>query len=128
MIMKKGFTLIETVVIIAILGVIIAITATAMTNSAKTTKQAACRTKIKMIEKAAIMYVQDNPNMYGNYSVKISVLLNNDYLDDDENNAVINPLTNESMNDCNIALVESNGKITVNSIDDNDHTGVCKCE
>ena len=58
--MKKGFTLIELLGVLAILGIIIFITAPIITDSINSSKNGAYKEQIKLIENAARTYMSKN--------------------------------------------------------------------
>ena len=60
---KKGFTLVEVISVIALLGLIIGLAVPGVMRSSKKAKERTLNTKIKNIEKAAILYGQDNRNL-----------------------------------------------------------------
>lgn len=57
---KRGFTLVEVITVIALLGLIIGIGVPNIIKSSTKAKQRTLNTKIKNIEKAAVLYGQDN--------------------------------------------------------------------
>ena len=59
---KKGFTLVEVIVVISLLGLVVIITSTSILSGSTRAKEKMLETKIKNIEKAAILYGQDNRN------------------------------------------------------------------
>lgn len=61
---KKGFTLVEVISVIALLGLIIGLAVPGVMRSSKKAKERTLNTKIKNIEKAAILYGQDNRNSF----------------------------------------------------------------
>ena len=61
---KKGFTLIEILVVISILGLVAGIVITNVTKYSTKVKEKALNAKIKNIEKAAIIYGQDHKNKF----------------------------------------------------------------
>ena len=60
---KKGFTLVEVISVIALLGLIIGLAVPGVMRSSKKAKERTLNTKIKNIEKAAVLYGQDNRNL-----------------------------------------------------------------
>ena len=56
---NKGFTLVEVIAVIALLGLVIIITSTGILSGESKAKEKMLETKIKNIEKAAVLYGQD---------------------------------------------------------------------
>lgn len=56
---NKGFTLVEVIVVIALLGLVIIISSTNILGGSKSAKEKMLETKIHNIEKAAVLYGQD---------------------------------------------------------------------
>lgn len=57
---NRGFTLVEVISIIALLGLIIGITVPSIMGASTNTKKKTLQTKVDNIEKAAVLYGQDN--------------------------------------------------------------------
>lgn len=57
---KKGFTLVELMVVVAIIGVLVAIAVPVYNNSQNTAKTNACLSNIRIIEGAIEMYKANN--------------------------------------------------------------------
>lgn len=57
---NRGFTLVEVISIIALLGLIIGITVPSIMVASTNTKKKTLQTKVDNIEKAAVLYGQDN--------------------------------------------------------------------
>lgn len=82
--MKKGFTLIEMMCVIVILGMISIIVSPLIINKVKEKQSEVDEVKNKLIYNAASLYISDNVSDIGDNStfcVKINDLVNNGYLD-----------------------------------------------
>ena len=64
---KKGFTLVEIISVVALLALIIIITVPIIGNTGENVKKKTLETKIENIEKAAVLYGQDNR---GNFTIE----------------------------------------------------------
>ena len=60
---KRGFTLVEVIVVISLLGLVVIISSTNILGGSTRAKEKMLETKIKNIEKAAVLYGQDNRNL-----------------------------------------------------------------
>lgn len=69
---KRGFTLVEVIVVISLLGLVVIISSTNILGGSTRAKEKMLETKIKNIEKAAVLYGQD-------FRHKINVLSTNNY-------------------------------------------------
>lgn len=131
---KKGFTLIELLSVIVLIGLILGIATTGVIRGQKKAKERTLATKIKNIEKAAIVYGQnhrenfvsvnsgyceniDNCKYYDGV-ITVSTLLGEDdgngpYINaDDEDSHIKNPVDETKyMNDCEIQIYQKYGKI-----------------
>lgn len=130
---KKGFTLIELLSVIVLIGLILGIATTGVIIGQKKAKERTLATKIKNIEKAAIVYGQnhrenfvsvnsgyceniDNCKYYDGV-ITVSTLLGEDdgngpYINADDNNNILNPTdTSKNMNACEIQIYQKYGKI-----------------
>ena len=96
--MKKGFTLVELLGVIIILGVIALITFPLIDKSIKSSKEKALERTIDGIEEAAYNYSVENDIGYSTeYKVlSLTTLISNGFL----NNKLINPVTNEELKGC----------------------------
>ncbi len=95
---KKGFTLVELLAVIVILGIVGAIAMAGIGNLAKNTKEEMLDKKITMIEESATLYGEDikgsimassNTKKYDGYPCKttsVYELVNSNYLSKDNNN------------------------------------------
>ena len=131
---KKGFTLIELLSVIVLIGLILGIATTGVIRGQKKAKERTLATKIKNIEKAAIVYGQnhrenfvsvnsgyceniDNCKYYDGV-ITVSTLLGEDdgngpYINaDDEDSHIKNPVDETKyMNYCEIQIYQKYGKI-----------------
>ena len=81
---KKGFTLIEILAVIAIIGLLAGIVTMNVTKTGSKAKERLLLTKIKNIEKAAVLYGQDNRNKFTNNDT------NNELCIDENDNYISN--------------------------------------
>ena len=130
---KKGFTLVELLSVIVLLGLIMGIASYGVIRAGNKAKDRTLFTKIKNIEKAAVLYGQDHKEnfisstkgycegidncRYYNGTITVSTLLETDangpYINaDDESNNILNPTDDKkNMNNCEIQIYEKYGKI-----------------
>ena len=96
--MKKGFTLVELLGVIIVLGVIALITFPIIDKSIKSSKEKALNQIINNIENAAYEYSISNDIGYQTYykSLALDTLISAGILKDN----IINPVTNSNMNGC----------------------------
>ncbi len=132
---KKGFTLVELLSVIVLLGLIMGIASYGVMRAGKKAKERTLLTKIKNIEKAAVLYGQDHKEnfissttgfctgitdcRYYKESITVSTLLledangNGPYINgDNESNKILNPTDDKkNMNNCKIQIYEKYRKI-----------------
>ena len=96
--MKKGFTLVELIGVIIILGVLALITFAIIDKSIKNSKQQALDRTIDSIEKAAYNYSVENDIGYSTeyQKLKLSDLVSKGFLKEN----ITNPVTDEQMQGC----------------------------
>lgn len=140
---KKGFTLIELLSVIVLIGLILGMATTGVIRGQKKAKEKTLATKVKNIEKAAIVYGQnhrenfvssnsgyceniDNCKYYDGV-ITVSTLLGEDdgngpYINgDDEENNIKNPTDDtKNMNNCEIQIYQKYGKIYAVYLNKND--------
>ena len=97
--MKKGFTLIELVAVIIILGVISLITYPAVNNAIKNSKEKAYNTVIDNLKNAAYLYTTEHKVDQPIYEkiLSFSTLKQFGYLNDSD---IINPIDNSNLQGC----------------------------
>ena len=107
---KDGFTIVEILGVIVVLAVIMALVIPNLTSTSSTAKQKLYETKINMIEKAAILYAQDNykdlikdeTTTIINKVINSDILLDSGYYaadnDDAANPMIVDPRTNGELN------------------------------
>ena len=81
---KKGFTLIELMVVIAILVVIMGIALPNITSSIERSKQKQIENKRKLIESAAELYFDRHKNYFPSMGVYVSELVNEEFITQSE--------------------------------------------
>lgn len=131
---KKGFTLIELLSVIVLIGLILGLATTGVIRGQKKAKEKTLATKVKNIEKAAILYGQNHRENFVSYTsgycesidnckyyngiITASTLLDEDngngpYINaDDEDSHIKNPVDETKyMNDCEIQIYQKYGKI-----------------
>lgn len=130
---KKGFTLVELLVVIALLGLLITISIPIGLKVSKQIKEKMLETKIETIEKGAIVWGQNNKRLL-NQSCTINetvynkclrttidnLLTENVFKEDEKRDingdgtkekVLINPVTNEPLNNCNVNIYIKNKRV-----------------
>lgn len=112
---NKGFTIVELLAVIVIIGLLLIITVPQVQNVSKKSKIKMCKTKLDLIENNLNMYLTSNPDEFeklcnGNDSCNITVsavaeLGLVDYNSDEK--IVQNPLDNSSLNSQNITIIRN---------------------
>lgn len=134
---KKGFTLVELIATIVVLALVVSISAYAITNIINSAKEKNYDLLIKNIIDASETYYQECKYKYSNNSgitcddtVTLQDLVNYGYLkgngteDKKMENVnpkmkIVNPKNNEYIGECSIAVKYENGKLTIESMSDN---------
>ena len=104
--MKNGFTLIELMGVLLILGIIASVIFVAIESNIKSSRQKTCLAQEKNIIEGAKMYFIDYPS---ETTVTIEILKQNGYIDDN----LKNPMTNQLYNG-NTTVSKNNYLITYN--------------
>lgn len=123
--MKKGFTLVELIAVIAILGLLITIAVPSVLKVSKNIRKNMYCTKVEVIEKAAALYGEDN-NLTGSCvvggttynecnTITVQTLLDQDYIKADEvesgTEKIVNPMDKYSMNTDQVKVYKKNNRI-----------------
>lgn len=104
---NKGFTLVELITVIILLGVLSLISFPIISDSIKNSKQKASDIQTKQIIRAAESWASENTSLLdetNRYTLNLSTLINSGYIDEDE---VIDPKTGEILNSCIYIKYES---------------------
>ncbi len=72
---RKGFTLIELIVVIAILGILAALAIPRLTKATDSAKIGAHNANVSAVKSAAALYVADNPDATGNITEGVKVYM-----------------------------------------------------
>lgn len=107
--MKKGFTLMELLAVIAILGIVTVITAPIITGSINESKNSAYERQKNLIIEAARSYMSKNPAKLGT-SVTVQTLKNDGFLG---NKNIKNPLYVAGSTDEKTKIQNFNGIVCV---------------
>ena len=70
--MKKGFTLVELLAVVVILGITITIVAVKVDNNMKNANKFVSDRQIELMENAAYLYAEEYPNEINNFSTFFS--------------------------------------------------------
>lgn len=107
--MKKGFTLVELLAVIVVLGMIMVFAIPAINNSSSGANNKLFDTKKNNIEFAAILYGQDHSTESFPKIVSVKNLVDYNYLTYDEDAKVKDPRRKcESLNNC-VITIQKNG-------------------
>ena len=118
---KKGFTLIEILCVIVIIGILSVIATISIVNLSSKSKDNLYCAKIELIENIAESYgikyeleLNNSNELYNGYKslkIKVNTLVMAGKLEPDKGNDVINPKDNTVMNDIDIILYLKNNQI-----------------
>lgn len=125
---KKGFTLVELLAVIALLGLIVGICVPSIMNASTNVKKKTLQTKVDNIEKAAVLYGQKNRENFNSscslcdgitgecfcYDSVITVekLREEKYIQNDEGTEdIVNPVSEESLLECKVQIYKKYNKI-----------------
>lgn len=118
---KKGFTLIEILCVIVIIGILSVIATISIVNLSSKSKNNLYCAKIELIENIAESYgikyeleLNNSNELYNGYKslkIKVNTLVMAGKLEPDKGNDVINPKDNTIMNDIDIILYLKNNQI-----------------
>ena len=97
--MKKGFTLVELLAVLVVIGLVAGITIPVVDKIVTSARMKTYEEQIKIVEKRAEDYVVSHMNLLGDDDiyVPVSTLINAGYFDQDE---LIDPKTGTNMNGC----------------------------
>lgn len=118
---KKGFTLIEILCVIVLIGILSVIATVSIVNLSSKSKNNLYCAKIELIENIAESYgikyeleLNNSNELYNGYKslkIKVNTLVDAGKLEPDKGNDVINPKDNTVMNDIDIILYLKNNQI-----------------
>lgn len=118
---KKGFTLIEILCVIVIIGILSVIATISIVNLSSKSKNNLYCAKIELIENIAESYgikyeleLNNSNELYNGYKslkIKVNTLVMAGKLEPDKKNDVISPKDNTIMNDIDIILYLKNNQI-----------------
>lgn len=107
--MKRGFTLVELLTVIVVLGIIAAIAIPTIVNTIKDSRIKTCKEQVRTIENAAKRWGTENSiniNKTSPGTITVKQLQDRGYLSAKDN--VVNPITNESMENIQINITYDN--------------------
>ena len=127
---KKGFTLVELLSVIVLIGLLLGIGVPGVMRISKKMKERSFNTKKEQIEQAATLWGQDNRTRlskstctvledsgekdYPCYKISIKELIEEDYLDSENNNGTIeykNPIDNKDIKGMCVYVYKKNKRV-----------------
>jgi len=124
---KKGFTLMEILCVVALLGIISVIASVGLVSMSNNTKKNTYCAKLELIKTAALDYGKSHEKElnnslekyegYKSLTITVEDLIKNGF-PVDKDNIVINPMDNNSLNSLKIILYLKNNQV-YSYIDDN---------
>lgn len=129
---KSGFTLVEIISVIVLLGIVVGITVPTVMITSNNIKKKTLETKIDNIEKAAVLYGQKNRNKFNKTSCTFCSGMTDEYecycfdevitvgklatekfikYDDDLSTNIMNSISEVDMKSCEIQIYKKYGKI-----------------
>ena len=96
--MKKGFSLVEVLAVIVIIGLIFLIAFPTLLNSIKKSNDQIDSNTLELIKNAAKDYENDQDDLDDNYCIDISDLINDGYIEEDVVLSKDKKLINKSIN------------------------------
>lgn len=114
--MKKGFTLIEILAVIVLMGILLTFLLPKLFDFSKKTDSEIYEAKVEKIENAAISYGNDRIDALSIEPkiIKVGELLDLGYLKN--SNDVVNPINDKSMEMCEVEITYAEGKLYVEFI------------
>lgn len=126
---NKGFTLIELLITILLLAVILSIAVTGVIQALNASRNGEYKVLMNNIATGSKMFYEeceygslvgykvcnDNKNVDGSYSIKISELVNYGLLTANKDNKIINPVNNKNIGECSISITYKDKKYTITS-------------
>lgn len=127
---NKGFTIVELLAVIVIIGLLLVITVPQIQNISKKSKIKMCKTKLDLIENNLNMYLTSNPDEFSKLcggketcDITVSKVADLGLVDYNSDSIVQNPLNNKSLNLEKINIKHnSNGTYIVSF---NNYAGIC---
>lgn len=135
---NKGFTLVEILAVIVILGLLVTIAVPNVLNMSKKVKDEMYESKVDMVEKAAQLYGEDYKDVIKNGAriVSIKELLSNNYLSKEDKNCDVNNTSkpcikdardNSSMDNRNVCVCIIDNRAVASFVENSNNCNNTKC-